>query len=98
MTAHPPETPGADPAPLAAIPLCIPNTGEKERAYVEECLKTGWVSSAGPFVERFEREFAEALGVPYAVATASGTAALHTALLLAGVKPGDEVVLPSLTF
>jgi len=59
---------------------------------------TGWVSSVGPFVERFEREFAAALGVPYAMATTSGTAALHTALLLAGVQPGDEVILPSLTF
>jgi perosamine synthetase len=56
------------------------------------------VSSAGPFVERFEREFAAACGVAYAVATTSGTAALHTALLLAGAQPGDEVILPSLTF
>ena len=82
----------------AFIPLCVPNVDGNERAYVDQCLETGWVSAAGPFVERFEREFAAALGVPYAVATASGTAALHTALLLAGVQPGDEVVLPSLTF
>jgi len=89
--------PGA--VPLASpIPLCVPNLGGNERTYVEECLKTGWVSSVGPFVERFERDFAAACGVPYAVATTSGTAALHTALLLAGVQPGDEVILPSLTF
>jgi len=80
------------------IPLCIPNIGVTERAYVQECLEAGWVSSAGPFVERFEREFAETLGVSHAVAMASGTAALHTALLLAGVQPGDEVILPSLSF
>jgi perosamine synthetase len=89
--------PGAGPL-SGRIPLCVPHIGGNERAYVEECLKTGWVSSVGPFVERFEREFAAACGAAYAVATTSGTAALHTALLLAGVQPGDEVILPSLTF
>jgi len=75
------ETPGAASVPLGFVPLCTPNIGGNERAYVDECLRTGWVSTAGPLVERFEREFAAALGVTYAVATASGTAALHTALL-----------------
>jgi len=95
----PSRTGGPGPAPRAhPIPLCVPNIGGNERPYIEECLNTGWVSSVGPFVERFERDFAAACGVPYAVATTSGTAALHTALLLAGVQPGDEVILPSLTF
>src|SRR5437016_5543839 len=89
--------PGAAP-PAGFIPLCVPNSGGNERAYVEECLDTGWLSAAGPFVERFERQFAATLGAAHAVATASGTAALHTALLLAGVRPLDEVVVPSLTF
>jgi len=89
--------PGAGP-PVSPIPLCVPNISGNEQAYVDECLKTGWVSSVGPFVERFEGEFAAACGVAYAVATTSGTAALHTALLVAGVRPGDEVILPSLTF
>src|SRR5437879_3985826 len=86
------------PASPAFIPLCVPNIGQNEWEYVEDCLKSGWVSAAGPPVERFEREFAATLGAAHAVATASGTAALHTALLLAGVRPLDEVVVPSLTF
>ena len=95
----PSRAPGSGAGPLASpVPLCVPNIGGKERTYVEQCLTSGWVSSVGPFVERFEREFAAALGVAHAVATTSGTAALHTALLLAGVRPGDEVILPSLTF
>jgi perosamine synthetase len=65
---------------------------------VKDCLDTGWVSSAGSYVERFEREFAGAVAVPYAVACATGTAALHIALLISGVQPDDEVVLPALTF
>lgn len=87
-------------APVAAgmIPLSVPNIGGREWEYVKECLDTGWVSSVGPFVERFEREFAEAVGAPHAVAVASGTAALHVALQLAGVGPDEEVILPALTF
>lgn len=80
------------------MPLCVPNIGGNEWKYVKECLDSGWVSSAGAFVERFEREFAAAVGAPHAVATASGTAALHVALLVAGVRPEDEVIVPALTF
>jgi perosamine synthetase len=65
---------------------------------VRACLDSGWVSSTGEYVDRFEREFAAYLGAPHAIATTSGTAALHVALLLAGVRPGDEVVVPALTF
>ena len=56
------------------------------------------MSSAGPFVDRFEREVAQYVGVPHAVATVNGTAALHVALLAAGVGPGDEVLVPTFTF
>lgn len=80
------------------VPLCVPNIGGNEWKYVRECLDSGWVSSAGAFVERFEREFAAAVDAPHAVATASGTAALHVALLVAGVRPEDEVIVPALTF
>jgi len=83
---------------LTRIPLSVPEIGGNEWAYVKECLDTGWVSSAGPFVDRFEREFAAKLGVKHAVACSSGTAALHVALLCAGVKPGDLVVTSTLTF
>lgn len=80
------------------VPLTVPNIAGNEWAYVKECLDSGWVSSAGPFVDRFEAEFARAVDAPFAVATASGTAALHLALLTAGVGEGDEVIVPSLTF
>jgi perosamine synthetase len=85
-------------ASSAFIPLCVPEIGGNAWAYVRECLDTGWVSSAGRFVERFERSLAEVVGVRYGVATVNGTAALHIALLAAGVEPGDEVLVSTLTF
>jgi len=69
-----------------------------EWKYLKECLDTGWVSSVGPFVERFEREVACHVGARHAVATASGTAALHVALQVAGVQPDDEVLVSTLSF
>jgi perosamine synthetase len=80
------------------IPNAVPFLGGNEWKYVKECLDTNWVSSAGPFVERFERDVAACVGVPHAVATVNGSAALHVALLAAGVGAADEVLLPSLTF
>lgn len=85
-------------APEPAIPLAEPVIGGKEWAYVKECLDSGWVSTAGAFVGRFEADFAKYLGSEHAVATACGTAALHVALLAAGVRPDDEVLMPSFTF
>ena len=85
-------------APAERIPVAVPNLGGNEWAYIKECLDTGWVSSVGPFVERFETEFAAYLGAKHAVATVNGTAALHVALLAAGVRPDDEVLMPSFTF
>src|SRR5690242_19391746 len=89
--------PGA-PAPAGAIGLCEPHVSGNEWAYVKECLDSGWVSSVGSFVDRLEREFAERVGAKYAVAMGSGTAALHVSMLVSGVGPGDEVLLPSCTF
>jgi len=83
---------------MRRIPLCEPYLGGRELAYLEECVRTNFVSSVGPFVERFERAFAETVGSRYAVACASGTAAIHIALRLCGVDAGDEVFVPSLTF
>lgn len=80
------------------IPLCIPNLAGNEARYLQECVDTNFVSSVGPFVERFESMVAEATGAARAVATASGTAGIHAALLAAGVGRDDLVVLPSLTF
>ena len=86
------------PARQEPIALHEPTFVGREWEYVKECLDTGWVSSAGPYVERFERELAAWTGIPYVVAVVNGTAALHVCLLLAGVQPGDEVLVPSLTF
>ena len=80
------------------IPLSVPVLEGNEWPYVKECLDTGWISTAGPFVTRFEEAICTYTGSPYATACASGTAALHIALLLAGVKPGEEVIVPTLTF
>ncbi|HET7875262.1 MAG TPA: LegC family aminotransferase [Methylomirabilota bacterium] len=84
--------------PCRVIPNAVPHLAGNEWKYLKECLDTNWVSSAGPFVEHFEREVARYVGVPHAVATVNGTSALHVALLAAGVQPGDEVLLPTLTF
>lgn len=80
------------------IPNAVPCFGGNEWQYLKECLDTNWVSSAGPFVDRFEREVAAYVGVPHGVAVVNGTAALHVALLLAGVERDDEVLVPALTF
>jgi aminotransferase in exopolysaccharide biosynthesis len=80
------------------IPLSVPDLGGNEWLYVKECLDSGWVSSAGTFVDRFEHDIAEYTGAKYAVACSSGTAALHVALGLAGVRAGDEVLVPTVTF
>lgn len=89
--------PGAPPT-ADVIPLCVPYLNGQEWAYVKECFDTGWVSSVGAYVDRFERELGRRVGDRHAVATTSGTAALHVALLVAGVQPDDEVLMPSLTF
>ncbi|MEX2450110.1 MAG: LegC family aminotransferase [Rhodospirillales bacterium] len=75
-----------------------PSFGGKERDYLRECIDTGWVSSGGPFVDRFEALLSERTGSPFATAMINGTAALHTCLMLAGVGTGDEVIAPTLTF
>ena len=81
-----------------SIPLAVPHLGGNERDYLDECLTTNFVSTAGPFVSRFEQDLATNLGAGHCVATSTGTAALHIALLVAGAEPNDEVIVPSLTF
>lgn len=80
------------------IPLAEPTLDGNEARYLQECIDSGFVSSVGPFVERFEREFATVVGTRYAVACASGTAALHVALRLAGAEPGRLVAVSDFTF
>lgn len=80
------------------IALSEPYLVGNARAYLEECLTTNFVSSVGPFVDRFERQFADYVGSRFAVACCSGTAAIHVALRLLDIRPGDEVLVPTLTF
>lgn len=80
------------------VALHAPRFIGNEWAYLKECLDSTYVSSVGKFVDRFEDELAAYTGAKKAVAVVNGTAALHVALLLAGVEPGDEVLLPALTF
>lgn len=84
--------------PAQTLALHEPEFAGREWEYVKDCIDTGWVSSVGAYVDRFERDLAAYTGVAHAVATSNGTSALHVCLLLAGVRPGDEVLLPALTF
>ena len=74
-----------------------PLIGEKEIEYVNECLRTGWVSSAGRFIEEFEQKWAEYCGMQYGIAMSNGTAALQAAVACIGLNPGDEVIIPTFT-
>lgn len=80
------------------IPLSVPNIAGNEWKYVKDCLDTGWISSVGSYVTQFEQMVADFAGTKYGVAAVNGTAALHIALLLSGVKQDDYVILPNLTF
>jgi len=80
------------------IPLSVPNIAGNEWKYVKDCLDTGWISSVGSYVNQFEQMVADFAGAKYGVAAVNGTAALHIALLLSGVKQDDYVLLPNLTF
>ena len=80
------------------IPLSIPSIQGNEWQYVKECLDTGWVSSAGKYVDLFEQKICEYTGSKHAIACVNGTSALQISLQLAGVKAGDEVIVPTITF
>ena len=80
------------------IPLAAPALVGREREYVLDCLDSTWISSSGGYLERFESRFAEFCGVRHAISCCNGTVALHLALLGEGVGPGDEVIVPTLTY
>lgn len=80
------------------IPLSIPNIKGNEWKYVKDCLDTGWISTAGKYVEMFEDEIKNYLNAKYTVSTMNGTSALHIALMINGVKEKDYVILPNVTF
>ena len=80
------------------IYLSPPHMGPDERALLLDAFDSNWIAPLGPHVDAFEREFCDTVGVPHAAALSSGTAALHLALLMLGVGPGDEVLVPTFTF
>ncbi len=80
------------------IPLSVPSLKGNELKYLRECIKTEWVSTAGRFVNEFEKECSKFTGSKYSIACINGTSAIHISLKLAGVKSGDEVIVPTLTF
>lgn len=84
--------------PASRIYLSSPHIGGDELELVKEAFATNWIAPLGPHVDAFEREFATAVGSPHAAALSSGTAALHLALRLSGVKAGDEVFCSTFTF
>lgn len=105
--APPPVSPDLGGAVVAALASALghrkadlhePVFAGREWDYLKDCLESTFVSSVGAYVDRFERELAAFTGSAHAVAVVNGTAALHVALLLAGVRPGDEVLVPALTF
>jgi perosamine synthetase len=80
------------------FPVYRPYFTGKERQYVNECIDSTWISSRGEFVEKFERGFADFIGAEHVTTVCNGTAALHLALLAIGIVPGDEVIVPTLTY
>ncbi len=80
------------------IPVAVPAFAGNEKKYVDDCMESGWISSAGKYVELFEARFAEFCNVKHAIACCNGTVALHLALVALGVEAGDEVIVPTLTF
>jgi perosamine synthetase len=83
---------------LPIIQVAAPQLDGREAEYVMECLETGWISSNGRFIEAFEAAVAAYCGVRHAIATCNGTTALHLALVALGLEPGDEVIVPTLTY
>lgn len=85
-------------AELWRVPVSAPSLGGNELKYVSDAINTNWVSSQGQYIGQFERNFADYVGSGWALAVSNGTCALHLALLASGVGPGDEVIVPDLTF
>lgn len=80
------------------IPIYKPTLSGNEKKYVNECLDSTWISSKGSFIPKFEQGFADFVGVDYGASVSNGTVALHLALVTLGIGPGDEVIVPTLTY
>lgn len=83
---------------MKRIPVAQPKLAGNEKKYVLDCLETNWISSNGKYITAFEKEFATFCGVKHAIATNNGTTALHLALVALGLKPDDEVIVPTVTY
>ena len=79
------------------IPVCEPSVSKREEELVLDCLRTGWISSAGKFIDLFEENWAAYCGMKHGIAVSSGTAALQISMRLLELKPGDEVIMPAFT-
>jgi perosamine synthetase len=84
-------------SPFRKIPIAEPDLSGNEEKYIIKCIRSGWISSKGKFVEQFEENFASYIGVKHAITVSSGTAALHLALASLDIKPGDEIIMPTFT-
>lgn len=80
------------------VPVSIPDLSGNEEKYVSDAVRSTWISSSGAYVKRFEAEFAQVAGTKFALSVANGTVALHLAMIALDVGPGDEVIVPSLTY
>ena len=83
---------------MKSIPVAEPDLSGNEERYVLEAVRSSWISSTGPFVQRFESEFARIAGTRASLGVVNGTMALHLALMTVDLRPGDEVLVPSLTY
>jgi perosamine synthetase len=101
-SSYPPDSVRGEPAERSGeagrIFVAEPSLTGKEAEYVSQCLRSTWISSSGTFLDRFEAAFAEFCGARHAVVTSNGTTALHLALVALGIGPGDEVIVPALTY
>jgi len=83
---------------MNTIPVYQPDLSGNERRYVLECIDSTWISSKGRFIAEFEEQFAHFIGAKHAIGVCNGTVALHLALVTLGIGPGDEVIVPTLTY
>lgn len=79
------------------IPVNVPLLDGNEKKYLAECIETGWISSEGPFIKKFEEKFAAKMGRKYGIAVSNGSVALDAAMIALGIGPGDEVIMPTFT-
>jgi perosamine synthetase len=87
-----------NPVPNEFIPIYRPSLAGREKEYVNQCIDSTWISSKGAFVERFERSFGDFVGTPHVTTVCNGTVALHLAMETLGFVPGDEIIVPTLTY